>query len=172
VTQFDLLDAFAQFSLEEKISLQNPAAADGFVERTRASVLRSLSNEALLHGIRTQSMFEAMTASLGAIDILKEEDSGRIYVSDEKLKIPDFRLVLKDGSQMLVEVKNFHQDEDAQRPFALESDYLEGLTLYAGAMKCTLLVAVYGPGGTFGPSSDRMSSSIAVRPKLCALWKR
>jgi hypothetical protein len=88
-------------------------------------------------------MFEAMTASLAAIEILKEEDSGRIYISDEKLRIPDFRLVLKDGSQMLIEVKNFYQGEDAQRPFELESDYIDGLKLYADAMKCTFFVAIY-----------------------------
>ena len=141
--RFGLLDAFAQFGREEKISLQNPAAADGFVERTRASVLSSLSNEALLHGLRTQFMFEAMTASLGAIEILKQEDSGGIYVSEDKLQVPDFRLILKDGSEMLVEVKNFYQGEDARRPFGLDTDYLEGLTLYANAMKCTLMLAIY-----------------------------
>jgi len=31
------------------------------------------------------------------------------------MKVPDFRLVLKDGSQMLVEVKNFYQGPGEKR---------------------------------------------------------
>ena len=143
--RFDVFDAFAAFGQQEKISLRDPAAASGFVDRARASVERSLSNDALLHGLRTESMFEAMTASLGAVEIIKQEDAGRIYVTDTRLKVPDFRLVLKDGSQMLVEVKNFYQGqgEKARRPFELDRDYVEGLTLYAGAMKCTLFIAIH-----------------------------
>jgi hypothetical protein len=82
-------------------------------------------------------MFEAMAVSLGEIEILKQEDAGHIY-ADEKLRLPDFRLVLSDGSQMLVEVKNFYQGRDPTIPFELASDYLEGLELYADAMKCPL----------------------------------
>lgn len=143
--RFDIFDAFAAFGQQEKVSLRDPAAASGFVDRARASVERSLSNEALLHGLRTESMFEAMTASLGAAEIIKQEDAGRIYVSNTRLNVPDFRLVLRDGSQMLVEVKNFYQGhgEKARRPFELDRDYLEGLTLYADAMKCTLFIAVH-----------------------------
>src|SRR5689334_17565697 len=103
--RFDLLDAFAAFGQQEKVSLRDPAATTGFVDRARASVEASLSNDALLHGLRTESMFEAMAASLGAVDLIKQEDAGRIYVSDTRLRVPDFRLVLRDGLQMLVEVK-------------------------------------------------------------------
>ncbi len=144
--RFDLIEAFAAFGRDEEISIRDPAAADGFVARARASVERSLSNEALLHGLRTQSMFESLVASLGAVEIIKQEDAGEIYASDERLKLPDFRIVTADGSQMLVEVKNYYQGKDATRAFELDADYLQGLTLYAGAMKCTLLLAIYWAG--------------------------
>jgi hypothetical protein len=88
-------------------------------------------------------MFESMVASLGAVQILKVEDSGEIYVSDETLKVPDFRLVLADGSQMLVEVKNFYQAKDPRQIFDLGADYLEGLARYSKAMSCNLLLAIY-----------------------------
>jgi len=141
--RFDVINAFAEFGRSEQISLRNPAAADGFVERARASINRSLSNEAFLQGIRTELMFESLVASLGAVEILKSEDSGEIYVSDETLKIPDFRLVLADGSQMLVEVKNFYQKQDPMRSFELDGSYLEGLVHYSKAMNCNLLLAIY-----------------------------
>jgi Holliday junction resolvase len=141
--RFDVINAFAEFGRSEKISLRNPAAADSFVERARASINRSLSNEAFLQGLRTELMFESLVASLGAVEILKSEDSGEIYVSDETLKVPDFRLVLADGSQMLVEVKNFYQGQDLRRSFELDGAYLEGLVRYSKAMNCNLLLAIY-----------------------------
>jgi hypothetical protein len=141
--RFDIINAFAELGRAEKLSLRNPSAADGFVERARASINRSLENEAFLQGIRTEVMFESLVASLGAVEILKPEDSGEIYVSDESLKVPDFRLVLKDGSQMLVEVKNFYQANDLRRSFDLDGNYLEGLMRYSNKMSCELLIAVY-----------------------------
>src|ERR1035437_3666396 len=61
--RFDLANAFAEFGRLESVSLRDPAATDGFVDRIRESVRRSLSNEALLHGLRTQAMFEALSGS-------------------------------------------------------------------------------------------------------------
>jgi hypothetical protein len=141
--RFDIINAFAEFGRSEKLSLRNPAAADGFVKRARASIDGSLSNEAFLQGIRTELMFESLVASFGAVKVLKPEDSGEIYVSDETLRVPDFRLVLADDSQMLVEVKNFYQKADARRSFELDADYLEGLVRYSKAMSCKVLFAIY-----------------------------
>lgn len=142
--RFDLVNAFAEFGCEEKVSLRDPATAtDGFVERTRESVRRSLSNEALLHGLRTQSMFEALLVSLGAVELLKQEDAGEIYAFDETLEVPDFRLVLRDGSQLLVEVKNFYQTNNARKSFEVDEEYLEGLIRYSTTMRCDLFFAIY-----------------------------
>src|SRR5712692_4020072 len=141
--RFDMINAFADFGRKEKVSLRDTTVADGFVQRTRASIERSLSNEQFLQGIRTELMFESLVASLGAVDILKQEDSGEIYVSDETFRVPDFRLVLADGSQMLVEVKNFFQKADATQSFELDGNYLEGLVRYAKAMSSNLQLAIY-----------------------------
>lgn len=141
--RFDLANAFAEFGREDKVDLRDPATADSFVERVRGSVRRSLSNDALLHGIRTQSMFKALVASLGAVELLKEEDAGEIYASQEGLEVPDLRLVLRDGSQMLVEVKNFYQRTDPRDPFELSSSYLDGLIRYSAVVKCELFIAIH-----------------------------
>jgi hypothetical protein len=141
--RFDVINAFAEFGRGEKISLRTPAAADSFVERARISIDRSLSNDAFLQGLRTELMFESLVASLGAVEILKTEDSGEICVSDETLRVPDFRLVLADGSQMLVEVKNFYQKQDPRRCYGLDAQYLQGLVRYSKMMNCKLLLAIY-----------------------------
>ena len=80
--RFDLINAFAEFGRNEKVSLRDPSAADGFVDRARESINRSLANEAFLHGVGTELMFESMVASLGAVEVLKTEDSGEIYAAD------------------------------------------------------------------------------------------
>jgi Holliday junction resolvase len=141
--RFDLISVFAEYGREEKVSLRNANAAADFVQRARASIDLSLSNDALLYGVRTELMFEALVASLGTVEILKHEDAGEVYVSDEGLRIPDFRLVLSDGSQILVEVKNFYQGKDARQDFELDRNYLQGLIRYSKAMKCDPLVAIY-----------------------------
>lgn len=142
--KFDVFNAFAEFGRAEKVSLRDPiGATDGFVKSIRSSVSKSLSNEALLHGMRTEAMFEALVISLGGIELLKHEDSGEIYSSDETLKVPDFRLILTDKTQVLIEVKNHFQRNDAMQPFELDAAYLDGLIRYALAMNCRLFLAIY-----------------------------
>ena len=142
--RFDVFNAFAEFGRLEKVSLRDPVAAtDGFVEHMRASVRRSISNEAMLHGVRTESMFEALVVSLGTIQLLKQEDSGEVYASDEALKVPDLKMILSDGSQIMVEVKNFYQANDATRLFELDNEYLQGLDRYSKMMGCDLFLAIY-----------------------------
>jgi hypothetical protein len=141
--RFEVIQVFAEYGREAKVSLRSPEATAKFIERVRASVGNSLSNEALLHGVRTEAMFEALVASFGAVEILKHEDAGEVYVSKENLRIPDFRLVLGDDSQMLVEVKNFYQVKDAMQAFEVDGVYLDGLSEYSRIMRCRLLIAVY-----------------------------
>lgn len=144
--RFEIINAFDAFGRQEKVTLHEAAAADGFVAEIRASVTRSLENDAFLQGLRTQAMFESLVASLGAVKVLKQEDSGEIYVSDDAenaLEIPDYRLVLEDGSQMLIEVKNFYQRRDPTEAYSLDATYLEGLLRYAKLTACKLLIAVH-----------------------------
>ena len=140
--RFDVFDTFARFAREHQIPLYAATAQEDFVAALRTSIARSLQDERLLHGRRTEAMFEAMVASLGQVQVLKQEDAGEVYLADDTLKVPDFRLVLTDGSQLLVEVKN-HYQQDPGQAFAMSSSYLDGLVRYATQMNCELKVAVY-----------------------------
>lgn len=85
-------------------------------EQDRATFLKlieqgfeeSLTNQRRLHGRWAQDLFEAVAVSLDSIRLIKEEDSGGFFFDHSRapLHLPDFRIVLNDGRQILVEVKN------------------------------------------------------------------
>jgi hypothetical protein len=45
------------------------------------------------------------------VKLLKQEDAGAIYANRKDLKVPDYRAILADDSQLLVEVKNFRSTQ-------------------------------------------------------------
>ena len=141
--KFDVLNAFAVYGREQKLSLLSSGASEGFVAQVRESVKQSLDNNILMYGVRTENLFEAMIANFGAFQAFKKEDCGEAYSPDVSLLVPDFRVVLRDGSQMLIEVKNFHQGDRPQKPFTLSSQYLLGLSHYSEVMGCELKIAIY-----------------------------
>ncbi len=141
--RFDVFGLFAKYGRQENLALQNPDVATGFVATVRRSVERSLANEAFLHGLRTEALFEALVASLGEVQLLKREDLGDTYALQDGLEVPDFRIVLPDGKQFLVEVKNFYQGQSVSRAFHMGGAYLSGLRKYSQMMGCELNIAVY-----------------------------
>ncbi len=88
-------------------------------------------------------MFEALLLSLGKFSLLKAEDNGRLHPSDQFIA-PDFRVVLLDGTQWLIEVKNAYADDSFQpvRRF-MNKRYREKLENYAAATGGRLKLAVY-----------------------------
>ncbi len=141
--RFDIFNALAQFSQEERLSLSDPKTSESFMNRIRSSVDATIANEAFLYGQRTQALFEALVLSLGRVNMLKQEDCGELYSADVGIKVPDIRLVFPDGKQLLIEVKNFHQATDPFEQFQLEQSYVDGLNRYSSLVNCNLLVATY-----------------------------
>lgn len=140
---FDLLAEFAKFGAQQKISLRDPNAKPTFVAHVEASVERALADPTLVHGQRAEAMFEAMLVSLGDYALLKPEDVGRIHPVDS-FSVPDFRVVLKDGRQWLIEVKNVYLDDPfRQRRRLMTRDYREKLEAYATATGGELKLAVF-----------------------------
>ena len=140
---FELLAELGKFSGERKISLRDPETAAAFIQHTSDGVQRALDNEALLHGHRTEAMFEALLVSLGHFQLLKAEDSGRCF-PEGRYAVPDFRIVVPDGAHWLVEVKNVYEpDPYQQHRRLLSQSYLEKLASYAEATGAELMVAVF-----------------------------
>jgi len=141
--KFDAFSLLAIYGQQEKIAL-GPQLIESLVGKIRSSISSSITDERFKHGHRVQAMFEAMVASFGQVQLLKQEDAGELYAIDESIEVPDFRIVLNDGKQLLIEVKNFFQKTDEwEEPFQLPQCYLEGLLKYSSLMKLKVVVAVY-----------------------------
>jgi hypothetical protein len=138
----DLLTSFAQFGRERRISLRDPKAAQDFAAYVAREIGGAVTSDTLLHGQRTQNMFEALVVSLGNYKLLKTEDWGRSHPKGQ-FKVPDFRIILKDDSQWLVEVKNIYDDQPLRQVKKFERTYVERLQEYAALMQCPLKFALY-----------------------------
>ena len=136
-------DLFAEFARKHQISLREPKATSAFANYVGAAVDRARSDPVLLYGQRTQAMFEAMLVCLGGFSLLKVEDLGRVHPED-RFKVPDFRVVLADGKQWLIEVKNVHvKDPYKHKGRLMKRAYLEKLANYATATGGQLKLAVF-----------------------------
>jgi hypothetical protein len=139
---FDLLTVFGRFGREQKLSLRDPASQEAFLTSAKEALGSAVNNDALMHGQRTENMFAALVVSLGHYTLLNREDSGAAYPSSQ-FQAPDFRIVLKDGSQWLVEVKNFYDEKPERQLFSVTEPYLARLQRYADVTHCPLKFAIY-----------------------------
>jgi hypothetical protein len=113
-----------------------------FVSNVEKALTQATESDILLHGQRTERMFEALVVSLGHYKLLKAEDTGLVH-PDGKYIAPDFRVILKDGSQWLIEVKNIYERDPSRQHFLATDEYLSRLKLYAVAVRCPLKFALY-----------------------------
>ena len=140
---FDLLAEFGRFGNETKMSLRDPATLSAFTGHVGDRVEGALGDSALLHGQRTEAMFESLLVSLGQFVLLTSEDTGRLF-PDGRYQSPDFRIVLEDGSHWLIEVKNVYEPDPSRRKRRLfTKPGLERLTTYASATGAELKLAIF-----------------------------
>ena len=88
-------------------------------------------------------MFEALLLSLNKHSLLKVEDTGRVHPED-RFQVPDFRVVLSDGSQWLIEVKNVYDKKPSSKKRRLmKPAYRKKLEAYSSATGGQLKLAAY-----------------------------
>ena len=140
---FNLLGEVAAFGDAHQVSLRDPAFREAFEGYVRQGVDDALADPILLHGQRTEALFEALVVALDDVRLLKAEDGGRIFPAD-RYRIADYRIVLNDGEQWLVEVKNVHIDDPQnQRRRIMHQAYHRAMAAYAQATGARLMLAVY-----------------------------
>lgn len=140
---FDLLREVSRFGISQGLSLNNPEMPSAFGLHVDDSMKRALADPILLQGLRTEAMFENLVKSLGEVVMIKSEDTGPLQTASP-MQAPDFRIVLKDGSNWLVEVKNVYvKNAFRQRRRILNRDYRRALINYAHATGGSLKLAVY-----------------------------
>lgn len=140
--KFDPLDLFTAIGRDRGYTITADSDLDDFVKMVGRSLKSSQTNPTLLHGKRTEALFAHVAGALGRCRLIKQEDSGSVFIDGQDVEIPDYRLILNDGSIYLVEVKNFHS-YDFKKEFVLKRDYLEKLAAYAALNGVALRVALY-----------------------------
>jgi len=136
--KYDVIDLYDAIGRDKGYRLGNPEDMAEF-SAVVTDALSSAQSPIMVHGRRVEAMFSYITASLGKSTLIKKEDCGDVFSADLDLKIPDYRVVLNSGEQLLVEVKNCHH----KREFKLEKSYIESLEKYSKLMCVDLFVAVY-----------------------------
>ncbi|KHK93565.1 hypothetical protein [Novosphingobium malaysiense] len=139
---FDLLAAAAAFARETGVPINDEDLVPKFVADAAAQLRAALGDTALIHGTRTENLFEAMVLSLGRFKLFKAEDVGRVHAT-APLRAPDFRIVLHDGEQWLIEVKNVRQENPHKQQTTMSAAYLESLQAYADVVGVPLRIAIY-----------------------------
>lgn len=128
-------------AVEHGYNLADPASVDEFIERVRSSLHKSKQSKTTIFGKRVESLFAYVAGALGKCKMLKQEDAGDLFFAGEEVLAPDYRLTMLDGSQVLVEVKNFHSPD--LKKFSFTRDYYIKLKNYSDLNNLDLLFAVY-----------------------------
>jgi hypothetical protein len=131
-----------EFFRSRKLSLDAANGIQVFLNQVASELRAHTANPALIHGLRTQTMFAYVAAALGRCSIITEEDSGEFFTGSPEMKRPDFRVLTKQGEEFFVEVKNFHQT-DPLKPYVLKCEYANNIQKYADAFRKPLLFAIY-----------------------------
>jgi hypothetical protein len=141
-TERELFAAFVRFARSSRLSLDDPALPAAFAAAVGSDLANALQSAIWLHGNRVQNMFAAMVIAFDHHVLIKTEDAGEIEPK-EGFALPDFRLVLKSGEQLLVEVKNVYAHRPERQRFSIKQRYLAKLQNYAQAVGTPLRLAVF-----------------------------
>jgi hypothetical protein len=129
--KLETLNLFSLLQSGDGSTLYDPANRQSFLSQVDSGLTRALDSEATLHGIRVQSMFQGVVASLDYVRLLKEEDAGNCYCQiDDEIRIPDFRVITTKGESWLIETKNYFS-KDPMRRYRIRNEDVQRLKRYA-----------------------------------------
>ncbi|MBJ9972750.1 hypothetical protein I8254_17275 [Providencia rettgeri] len=140
--KFEALEVFTAFSREHGYKLRSQEDTEKFLQVFRDTLKVSQENTILLHGKRMESCFGQVVAGLHGCRLIKTEDIGDVIYDDDEIKLPDYRLILKDGRQVFVEVKNCNHS-NPKASYFLTKNYVEKLQRYSEINQIPLFFAIY-----------------------------
>jgi hypothetical protein len=127
-------------ALGEQRLVSDPARVDATVALFAAGLRDSLGTPSRIRGWISDQLFGLIAADLGGCVLVKQEDSGVLFYGAEA-KLPDWRLTLVSGDNILVEVKAV--DDDLPRVAKLRLSEVGRLRRYADLNGCPLHVALH-----------------------------
>ncbi|WP_193452231.1 hypothetical protein [Pseudomonas nitroreducens] len=140
--KFEVIDLFTSVGKGRNYRLRADENFEDFIMRMRDSLKSSMANANLLHGKRIEALFSYVAGALGECLFIKKEDAGAVFSNIPNIQPPDYTVTLKNGSRMMIEVKNCHIG-DFKTPYKLKKDYLKRLENYAAMQGAQLKIAIY-----------------------------
>jgi hypothetical protein len=140
--KFEVLNLFACLGRREGLVLGDKQSEKNFLNSISASLLRNKDNQALLHGLQTEDIFQHVAASLGKCLLIKKEDTGEPLANTENIQPPDYLFVMSDKSRFLIEVKNCNK-KSPPCVFSLKEAYVDKLLRYTDLVDNELKIAIY-----------------------------
>lgn len=140
--KFEVIDLFTAIGREHGYKLTVEEDVDDFIKRIGRSLKASQEDSRLIHGKRIEALFSHVTGALGGCKLIKQEDTGEAFSTDQDILVPDYRVTLSTGKQLFIEVKNCHFP-DIKLPYPLRKDYIEKLEKYADLNSVPLMFAIY-----------------------------
>ncbi|UVK40575.1 hypothetical protein LHFGNBLO_002057 [Mesorhizobium sp. AR10] len=140
--KFDPVELFTAIGRDRGYKINADGDIDDFLGRVGRSLKASQTNLILLHGKRVEALFAHAAGALGKCRMIKQEDCGSLFIDGDEVEIPDYRMILKDGTSYLIEVKNFHM-KDFKSEFKIPKKSIRKLEAYAGINGLPLRIAAY-----------------------------
>lgn len=125
------LDFFSRFDKPTQArSIDDARRVGSVIEVLREGLRDVLIKSSTVRGWHVQAMFIEMVAALGDVAFIKEEDQGTAYYEGTQIKVPDYRIVTRNGDRLLIETKNCWHRAASTR-FSMSVGELGGLKRYA-----------------------------------------
>ena len=140
--KFDTFELFSAFTSKYSINIQDETSLNTFLKEIKKSLERSQKTDITIHGKRIEMLFAYVVGALGSAKLVKQEDAGNLFTATTEIEMPDYRIVLKNDEQILVEVKNFGSN-DPHKKFVIKKEYYKKLENYSNIMGVPLYFSVY-----------------------------
>lgn len=140
--KFEPLELFSALGQIYDYDIKNAEHQNDFIQKITASLSASRQNPVMLNGKRMENLFKHVCASLNNCLFLKNEDAGEIMSAIPDLLPPDYRIMLKDGRQIFVEVKNFNNG-DIRSEYRLTREYSDKIEKYGELHSVPVYYAIY-----------------------------
>lgn len=141
--KFEVLSLFNAIGQKKSLKINDKNSEKVFLESVSTSFTKSRNVPIILHGRRVEAMFAYVAASLGRCIFIKQEDAGEICATDLNIQPPDYRVVLEDGTELFIEVKNCHKNRRGSYEYYIKASDLKSLQSYAALFQKALKISIY-----------------------------
>lgn len=136
------LEVYSELSRRRGYKLHVQEDFDAFMTSFGELLKASQSNAMLVHGKRVEALFGYLAAGLGSCKFIKSEDAGEGFTADADIQPPDYKLILKDGTPIFIEVKNCNQTKP-QASSLLHKENIDKIERYGELHGMPVYYAIY-----------------------------